>query len=292
MRCGLTADEDKSVNLSQLFPGQIAQLRHARNVRLCVRAGAGCAEAADAGHIFRAGAVVALLSAAVYKRGEGQAGTDIKRARAFGGMDLVRGDGDHVRAERFGAEWNLQKALHGVGMEQRQRGRAAHGLDHVGNRHDRARLVVDHHDGDENGIGPEGLFQFLDCNIAVVVRLQICDLEALRFQLLHGVQDSVVLHGGRDDVAAALAETLGGGKNGPVVGLRAAGGEKHPVGLCAEGGGDRLPRLPQTVGGVNTEGVDGRRIAPAVRERLCHGPHAGGAGLRGGGIVEIDHSKT
>ena len=59
-----------------------------------------------------------------------------------------------------------------------------------------------------------------------------------------------------------------------------------------QGGGDRLPRLPQTVGGINTEGVDGRRIAPAVRERLCHGPHAGGAGLRGGGIVEIDHSKT
>ena len=125
-------------------------------------------------------------------------------------MDLVRGDGDHVRAERFGAEWDLQKALHGVGMEQRQRGSAAHGLDHVGNRHDRARLVVDHHDGDENGIGAEGLFQFLNRDSAVVVGLQICDLEALRFQLLHGVQDSVVLHGGRDDVAAALAETFSG----------------------------------------------------------------------------------
>ena len=125
-----------------------------------------------------------------------------------------------------------------------------------------------------------------------MVGLQICDLEALRFQLLHGVQDSVVLHGGRDDVAAALAETLGGGKNGPVVGLRAAGGEKHPVGLCAEGGGDRLPRLPQTVGGVNAERVDGRRIAPAVCERLCHSPHTGRTGLRRGGIIEIDHSKT
>ena len=77
-----------------------------------------------------------------------------------------------------------------------------------------------------------------------------------------------------------------------MVGLCAAGGDKHPVRLRAEGGGDRLPRLPQTVGGVNTEGVDGRRIAPAVRERLCHGPHAGGTGARGGGIIEIDHSKT
>ena len=154
MRRGLAADQNKAVDAGQLFPGQIAQLRHARDVCFRIRIGTGCAEAADAGHIFRAGAVIALLPAAIQESGEGQAGTDIKRARAFGGMDLVRGDGDHVRAERFGAEWNLQKALHGVGMEQRQRGSAAHGLDHVGNRHDRARLVVDHHDGDENGIGP------------------------------------------------------------------------------------------------------------------------------------------
>ena len=100
MRRGLTADEDKSVNLSQLFPGQIAQVRHVFHVRLCIRVGAGCAEAADAGHIFRAGAVIALLSAAVYKRGEGQAGTDIKRARAFGGMDLL----DSTLNTNFGVE--------------------------------------------------------------------------------------------------------------------------------------------------------------------------------------------
>ena len=59
----------------------------------------------------------------------------------------MRGDGDHVRAERFGAEWNLQKALHGVGMEQRQRTFAARGADHVADGHDRAGLVIDHHHG-------------------------------------------------------------------------------------------------------------------------------------------------
>ena len=177
-------------------------------------------------------------------------------------------------------------------MEQRKGAGAAHGLYHVGDRHDRARLVVDHHDGDENGVGAEGFFQLVDRDTAVVVGLQIRDLEALCLQLLHGVQDGVVLHGGRDDVAAALAEPLSCGKNGPVVGLRAARGEKHPVGLRTEGGSDRLPRLPQMVGGANTEGIDGRRIAPAVRERLRHSLHAGGAGLRRGGIIEIDHSKT
>jgi len=102
-------------------------------------------------------------------------------------MDLVRGDGDHVRAERFGAEWNLQKALHGVGMEQRQRGSAAHGLDHVGNRHDCARLVVDHHDGNQNGVLPQSGFQRVHGDAPQTVRLQIGHGEALRFQILHAV---------------------------------------------------------------------------------------------------------
>ena len=152
-------------------------------------------------------------------------------------------------------------------MEQRQRGSAAHGLDHVGNRHDRARLVVDHHDGDENGIGPEGLFQFLDCNIAVVVRLQICDLEALCFQLLHGVQDGVVLHGGGDDVVPALAEPLSSGEDGPVVRLRAAGGEKDAVRLRAEGGSDLLARLAQTVVRRDAVRMHGRGIARRTAQK-------------------------
>ncbi len=161
--------------------------------------------------------------------------------------------------------------------------------DHVGNRHDRARLVVDHHDGDENRIGPEGLFQFLDCNIAVVVGLQICDLEALRFQLLHGVQDSVVLHGGRDDVAAALAETLGGGENGPVVGLRAAGGEKDALRLRAHGLGNVLAGGAQQPGRLDAEAVDSARVSPVGGQRIVHGRNGLGAGPGRGGVVKIDH---
>ena len=98
-----------------------------------------------------------------------------------------------------------------------------------------------------------------------------------------------MLHGGCDNMAAALAEALSRGENGPVVGLRAAGSEKYPVRLRTERGGDRLPCLPQTVRGVYAKLIYGRRIAPAVCQNLRHGPHAGGAGLCGGGIIKIDH---
>jgi len=65
----------------------------------------------------------------------------------LGGVDLVARDGDEVRAERLGPKRQLEKALHGVGMEQRQRTFAARGADHVADGHDRAGLVIDHHHG-------------------------------------------------------------------------------------------------------------------------------------------------
>ena len=72
-------------------------------------------------------------------------------------------------------------------MEQRERRQAARGSDHVGDRQDGAGLVVDHHDGDEDRIRAERLFEIVDRDIALVIGLQIRDLETFRFELLHGV---------------------------------------------------------------------------------------------------------
>ena len=201
----------------------------------------------------------------------------------------MRGDGDHIRAERFGPERDLQKALHGVGMEQRERRQAARGSDHVGDRQDGAGLVVDHHDGDEDRIRTQRLFESVDRDIALMVGLQVRDLEAFCLKLLHGMQHCVMLDGGRDDVAAALAEAVDGREDGPVVGLSAAGGEEHAVRLCAERVRDLLPRLTQAAVCRDAKLVYGRGIAPAVRQHVGHRLHAGGTRLRGGGIIKINH---
>lgn len=52
------------------------------------------------------------------ERGKREAGADVECTDALGPVNLVAGDGDHVRAEGFGLEGDLQKALHGVGVEQ------------------------------------------------------------------------------------------------------------------------------------------------------------------------------
>ena len=51
----LAADENKTVDGGELFPGQIPQVRHVRDLCLCIGVGAGRAEATDAGQILRIG---------------------------------------------------------------------------------------------------------------------------------------------------------------------------------------------------------------------------------------------
>ena len=99
----------------------------------------------------------------------------------------------------------------------------------------------------------------------------------------------MVLHGRRDDVAAALAQPFGGRENGPVVGLRTAGGEKDALRLRAHGLGDILPGRAQQPGRLDAEAVDGARVAPAGSQRVVHGRNSLGAGPGRGGVVKIDH---
>ena len=168
-------------------------------------------------------------------------------------------------------------------MEQGVRADAVRQPRHALNGHDRAGFVVHHHDADKDRIRPEGCLQILEAHAALRVRLQIGDGKALLLQLLHGMEHGVVLHGRRDDVAAALAQPFGGRENGPVVGLRTAGGEKDALRLRAHGLGDILP------GRLDADAVDGARVAPAGSQRVVHGRNRLGAGPGRGGVVKIDH---
>ena len=81
---------------------------------------------------------------------------------------------------------------------------------HLANRHHRARFVVDHHDADENGIGPQRGPERVQRDCARFIRLQVRHVKAARFELLYWVQNGMVLDGRGDDVLAALAKALGG----------------------------------------------------------------------------------
>ena len=80
------------------------------------------------------------------------------------------------------------------------------------------------------------------------------------------MEHGVVFNGGGDDMAAALSEPLTGGKNRPVVGFRAAGGEEDAVGLGTEGIGDGLAGGFQFALGLDPQIVNRRGVSPVIAE--------------------------
>ena len=94
-----------------------------------------------------------------------------------------------------------------------------------------------------------------------------------------------------DDVLAPFSQLLRGGKDRPVVGLCAAGGEEDPIRLRAEGLRHGKPRRLQLSVGLHAQTMQGAGIAPAFGQCLGHCRDCLLTGLRRGGIVKIcDHS--
>ena len=90
-------------------------------------------------------------------------------------------------------------------------------------------------------------------------------LKALLFQPLQGMQDGVMLKRGGNDVLFALARAeIGGGGNGLIVGLAAAGGKIDLARLRAEAGGHIGPRRLEHLLGLLADGVEARRVAEGV----------------------------
>ena len=80
------------------------------------------------------------------------------------------------------------------------------------------------------------------------------------------MEHGVVFNGGGDDMAAALSEPLTGGKNRPVVGFRAAGGEEDALRFCAKGIGDGLAGGFQFALGLDPQIVNRRGVSPVIAE--------------------------
>ena len=160
-------------------------------------------------------------------------------------------------------------------------GQFGHGADG----HDGADLVVYHHNGNQNGVFAQSILQGLQGDPALGVRGKIGDVKALTFQLLHAVQNGVVLDGSGDDVLSTLAHTLHGAENGPVVRLCSAGGEENPIRFSTQGGCNLAPCNPQGMGGIQPEAVQGTGITPTAGHCVRNCLHRLGTGFRCGRIV-------
>ena len=201
----------------------------------------------------------------------------------------MRGDADEIRSQGLCLERELQKSLNRVGMEDgvgtdpvSQPGQlpdGAHGTD----------FIIHHHNGHQNGVRRQGFLQRVRGDVSLTVWLQIGHPVALAFQFPGAIQNGVVLNGSGNDVLSPLAQPLDGAEDSPVIRLRAAGGEKHPVLLGTQSGSHLLPGGTQIVGCVDAEVIKGAGVAPLEGQRPVYSLHGFRTGLGGGGIIQIDH---
>ena len=243
---------------------------HLRGLGGDVRGGQldGLAQAHDAGQVLGAGALAALLGAAVHQPLQAHAMAHVQRADALGRVELVARQAQKVDVLGLHVDLHVADGLHRVGVEQhavplRHRRQLRDGLDG-------ADLVVGVHDGHQHGVRADSRLQLLRRHQAVAVHGQVGDLEALLLQLLAGVQDGVVLKVGGDDVPALFDIGVGRAPQRPVVGLCAAAGEVDFPGFRADGLRHLGPRRLHRLAGFPTEAVHRRGVAVDLTEVGLH----------------------
>jgi len=202
--------------------GQAELLRRAVLVLPTRRHAEGC----DAGDVFRAGAALAFMPSAKLRTAEFDALADEKRAGAFGRAELVAGDRVEIHAQGRHVEPDFASGLDAVGMQERASfvrdgGNFGDGLDGAG-------LVVGVHDGDQAGIGCDGLTDGVGIDHALRVHRDARDVDAAAFEFGGGFKHGRVFDLRDDDAAGVDAE------QGKVVGLGSAAQEDNLLGLAAE----------------------------------------------------------
>ena len=241
----------------------------------------------DAGDVLRAGALAALLRAALDDVGQGDTLPGVQHAHTLGAVELVAGQGQHVDVLLLHVDVQVPGGLHRVRVEQHALF-VAHPAD-LRDGQNGADLVVGVHDGHQTGVLPDGVRHLLRRDGTGAAHVQQRDLEALFFQLLQGVQHRVVLEGGGDDVLLALALTdPRRGDDGLVVGLAAAGGECDLPEAAPQTVRHTPPRVGQRLRCPLPYGVQAGGIAVYVLKIRCHGRQSLVAHPCGGRVICID----
>ncbi|MNX65889.1 hypothetical protein D3C86_969640 [compost metagenome] len=149
-----------------------------------------------------AGTHAALVTAAVHGRFDAHTrlAADVQRADAFRAVGFVGGERHHVDFQFLQVNLDLASGLSGVDVEQN-----ALGAEHFADRGDvvnGADFVVHVHYGDQNGVFAQCSFNHGRGDQTVFGRLEVSNLETFTLQLAHGVEDSLVLNLGGDQVLA------------------------------------------------------------------------------------------
>ena len=164
---------------------------------------------------------MALLGPTLLLREDVRPVSDVQRADALGTLELVRAERDEIGAERLDVEVDIRRGLDGIDVDHDPLARPDL-ADDLGDRLDRADLVVGEHDRDEDRLVVERRLELVGIDAPIAVDRQLDDLEPELLEIAQRVPDRVMLdRRGHDPVAARLARP-GGALQRQVVRLGAA----------------------------------------------------------------------
>ena len=144
---------------------------------------------------------MALLGPALLLRQDVRPVAHVESADALRPLELVGAERDEVGAKRLDVEVDVRRRLDGVDVEDDAlAGPDARG--DLGDRLDRADLVVGEHDRDQDRLVVERRLELVGIDPAVAVHRQLDDLEPELLEVAQRVADGVVLdRRGHDPVA-------------------------------------------------------------------------------------------
>ena len=197
------------------------------------------------------------------------AGPDVERPDPLRAVHLVRGERGEVDTHRFDVEGDLAEPLHGVGMED-DAPLAADRAD-LGQRVNRADLVVREHEADEDRLAPDRGGDLSGFDPPRPVGREVRDLEAFTLELVAGVEHRVVLGRSRDDVVSLRAVSARRAQDREVVALRGAAREDDLLRRGAHAFRDMASRLVHRRLRLPAEDVAARgRVSERAREVWSH----------------------
>lgn len=127
---------------------------------------------------------------------------DIERADAFRAISLVRCQAHQVDRQFLDIDVHLPGRLCGIHVEN-DASFAAYAPYRL-NVLDHADLIVDQHYGRHDGVGPQGVPEYVQIDQAIWFDGEVGNLKALAFELAHGVENGLVFGLGSDQVLASV----------------------------------------------------------------------------------------
>ena len=126
------------------------------------------------------------------------------------------------------------------------------------------------HDGHQNSLGTDGVFQILQGYPPPCVHRQVSDLEPLALQILHGLQHRRMFHLGGDQMIALSAVCHGTADQRQIVGFRPPRSKKDFLCLNLQDTCQRLSGIAQILLGLHTFAVQAGGIAVLFAHDFCN----------------------